>query len=254
MDKRKIQELLQDVRNGKISVEAAEKTLKYLPYADIGTAKIDHHRNLRRGMPEVIFCQGKTPEQSLAAFMELAAHSDFVLATRVSEETASLIKSYFPNVYFCRKAKILFLRKGEIRQRAGRIAVLTAGTSDLPVAEEAALTAELLGSEVVKIYDVGVAGVHRLFPHLEIIDNCQVIIAVAGMEGALPGVVAGLTDKPVIAVPTSTGYGANFGGLSSLLTMLNSCSPGVGVVNIDNGFGAAVLAYLITKNCCHEED
>ncbi len=248
MDNRKLQELLQNVRDGKISVKEAEKTLKYLPYADINTAKIDHHRSIRRGMPEVIFCQGKTPEQSLAVFQELAKHNECVLATRVSQETASLIRSQFPDACYCQEAKILFLSTGENRPRTGKIAVLTAGTSDLPVAEEAALTAEVLGSEVVRIYDVGVAGIHRIFPYLEDIDKCQVLIAVAGMEGALPGVVAGLTDKPVIAVPTSTGYGANFGGLAALLAMLNSCSPGVGVVNIDNGFGAAVLAYLIIKN------
>lgn len=248
MDKKGIEKLLTDVRDGRTGVDEAIEKLKYLPYEDIGSAKIDHHRALRRGFPEAVFCQGKTPEQSLAAFRELSGHNSRVLATRVSPETASLIRSEIPAAQYCPEAKILYLSQTEIKPRWGRIAVLSAGTSDTPVAEEAALTAELLENEVARVYDVGVAGIHRLFPYLEELERARVLIVVAGMEGALPGVVAGLTDRPVIAVPTSTGYGAGFGGLSALLTMLNTCSPGVGVVNIDNGFGAAVLAHLITRS------
>lgn len=248
MNKEKLIKLLQDVQENKISVEKAAEILKYLPYTDIDSAKIDHHRNLRRGFPEVIFCQGKTPQQILAAFQELAKHNEQVVATRISPDAASLIKAQFPKAHYCQDAKILCLKPAAAKPRWGKIAVLTAGTSDIPVAEETALTAELLGNEVIKIYDVGVAGIHRLFPYLEEMNTCRVLVVIAGMEGALPGVVAGLTDKPVIAVPTSTGYGTSFGGLTALLAMLNTCAPGVGVVNIDNGFGAAVLAYLITKS------
>lgn len=248
MDRSSLKKLLTDVRDGRTSVEEAFAKIRHLPYEDIGASKIDHHRTLRRGFPEVIYCQGKTPEQALAAFRELAGHNGRVLATRVSPETASLIKTELPEAQYRPEARILFLSRTEIKPRWGRIAVLSAGTSDLPVAEEAALTAELLENEVSRIYDVGVAGIHRLFSHLEELERARVLIVVAGMEGALPGVVAGLTDRPVIAVPTSTGYGASFGGLSALLTMLNTCSPGVGVVNIDNGFGAAVLAHLITRS------
>jgi NCAIR mutase (PurE)-related protein len=253
VNREELTNLLQDVQEGKVSVEQATKTLKHLPYADIGSAKIDHHRDLRRGFSEVIFCQGKTPQQALASFQELAEHSSRVLATRISPDAAALIRSQFPEACYRQDAKILYLNPRAAKPCWGRVAVLTAGTSDLPVAEEAALTAELLGNEIIRIYDVGVAGLHRLFPHLEELDRCQVLVVIAGMEGALPGVVAGLTDKPVIAVPTSTGYGAGFGGLAALLTMLNSCAPGIGVVNIDNGFGAAVLAHLITKSGSHSD-
>jgi hypothetical protein len=240
--------LLQRVRSGETGISEAVDELKYLPFRDIGSAKIDHHRHLRNGVPEVVYCAGKSPAQAFAAFRELAVHSDRVLATRVPPRTALMIQEAFPNACYSREARLLYLSTAEIRPRWGEIVILTGGTADIPVAEEAALTAELLENRVLRLYDVGVAGIHRLLEHLPSLGKAQVVIAIAGMDGVLPSVVAGLVDKPVIAVPTSTGYGANFQGLAPLLTMLNSCSPGIGVVNIDNGFGAAVLAHLITRS------
>ena len=246
MDKEQLIRLLEQVRMGETSVAEAVAELKHLPYRDIGSAKIDH-RQLRSGVPEVVYCAGKTPAQALAAFRELAAHSPRVLATRVPRRTARLIQEEFPDASYSQEARLLSLRAAAIRPRWGAIAVLTGGTSDIPVAEEAALTAEFLENKVLRLYDVGVAGIHRLLGHLPELEEAQVVVAIAGMDGVLPSVVAGLTDKPVVAVPTSTGYGANFQGLAPLLTMLNSCAPGIGVVNIDNGFGAAVMAHLITR-------
>lgn len=248
MDREQLIRLLEQVRDGRLSVTEAVTELKYLPYRDIGSAKIDHHRQLRNGVPEVVYCAGKTPDQAAAAFRELAAHSQRVLATRVPPRTARLILEEFPATRHSREARLLYLSTTEIRPRWGQVAVVTGGTSDIPVAEEAALTAELLENRVLRVYDVGVAGIHRLLGHLPELGESSVVIAIAGMDGVLPSVVAGLIDKPVVAVPTSTGYGANFQGLAPLLTMLNSCAPGIGVVNIDNGFGAAVLAHLITRN------
>jgi NCAIR mutase (PurE)-related protein len=248
LDREQIIKLLEQVRSGETTIAEAVVELKYLPFRDIGSAKIDHHRQLRSGVPEVVYCAGKTTAQSVQAFRELAAHSDRVLATRVPPHTARTIQEEFPAARYSRESRLLSFNTVEIQPRWGAIAVLTAGTADIPVAEEAALTAEFLENRVLRLYDVGVAGIHRLLEHLPELDEVQVVIAIAGMDGVLPSVVAGLVDKPVIAVPTSTGYGANFQGLAPLLTMLNSCSPGIGVVNIDNGFGAAALAHLITRS------
>jgi len=248
LDSEQLVRLLEQVKAGEVSVAEAVSELKYLPFRDIGSAKIDHHRQLRSGIPEVVFCAGKTPAQAAAAFRELAAHSQRVLATRVTLRTARLILEQFPTAHYSQEARLLSLSTTEVRPSWGVIAVVTGGTADIPVAEEAALTAELFENRVLRIYDVGVAGIHRLLEHLPELRDAQVVIAIAGMDGVLPSVVAGLIDKPVVAVPTSTGYGANFQGLAPLLTMLNSCAPGIGVVNINNGFGAAVLAHLITRS------
>ncbi len=248
MDQEYLTALLEKVRTGQVSVAEALDELKNLPYRDLGFAKIDHHRALRRGFPEVVYCQGKTPAQAAAAVQELAAHHQRILATRVKPKTARLIQAQIPEARYYPEARLLVVSRTEPSPRWGKIGVITAGTADLPVAEEAALTAELLENEVERVYDVGAAGLHRLFPRLSDLAGAKVLIVIAGMDGVLPSVVAGLVDKPVIAVPTSTGYGANFRGLAPLLTMLNSCAPGVGVVNIDNGFGAAVLAHLITRS------
>lgn len=247
MDRKKLLSLLEQVKSGQISISDALETLKHLPYQDMGFAKIDHHRSLRLGIPEVVYCQGKSPAQAAAAFKELAKHCPKVLATRVSPRTARLIRDEVPEVEHHPEARVVFLNKTRKITPGGTIAIITGGTADIPVAEEAALTAELMDNRVLRIYDVGVAGLHRLLQHLPEISDADVVIAIAGMDGVLPSVTAGLVDKPVIAVPTSTGYGASFKGLAPLLTMLNSCAPGVGVVNINNGFGAAVFAHLITR-------
>lgn len=250
MDQEMLLELLKQVKSGELTVEAAVEQLKHLPYQDIGFAKIDHHRSLRRGFPEVVFCLGKTPQQAASAFRELAAHHSRVLATRVSPTTARSILSQVPEASYCKEGRLVYLSRTPLEPRWGKVTVITAGTADIPVAEEAAVTLELLENQVERLYDVGVSGIHRLFPHLEKLESSRVLIVIAGMDGALPSVIAGLVDRPVLAVPTSTGYGANFRGLAPLLTMLNSCASGVGVVNIDNGFGAAVLAHLITRGGC----
>lgn len=213
---------------------------------DLGFAKVDLNREKRQGFPEVIYCAGKTPEQSAAIFQKLAEHSDLVLATRVDGATKDAILKVAPEAVYYETARIVALeRKPLPKDKERQILILTAGTSDLPVAEEARVTAEIMGNEVKVISDVGVAGIHRLFEHLEEIRAAHVLIVIAGMEGALASVVGGLVDKPVIAVPTSVGYGSNFEGLSALLGMMNSCAAGVGVVNIDNGFGAGRLASII---------
>ncbi|OGF55213.1 MAG: 1-(5-phosphoribosyl)-5-amino-4-imidazole-carboxylate carboxylase [Candidatus Fraserbacteria bacterium RBG_16_55_9] len=237
--------LLEAVRDGKVSVEDALSQLKDLrSYLDIGHSKLDIHRSLRQGIPEVIFCPGKTPNQVVEAVGKLQEHESLVIATRAEPEHVQAIQRHFPKAVYHKAARVVSL--GEPRKtQGGQILVLTAGTSDLPVAEEAAVTAELLGNAVVKEFDVGAAGVHRLLDQTEELLNANVLIIVAGMDGVLPTLVAGLVDKPVIAVPTSRGYGASFQGLAALLTMLNSCVPGVAVVNIDNGFGAGVLASRI---------
>ena len=217
-------------------------------YEDIGFAKVDHHRFTRKGFPEVIFCQGKTPEQIAKIARRIAGNGHEVLATRADKKAYLAIKKVLKNAKYNNLARIVTVkRKAEKLKSREPIAVITAGTADIPVAEEAAVTAEFLGNKVERFYDVGVAGIHRLFKNLDQINRAKVIIVIAGMEGALASVVGGLTDKPVIAVPTSVGYGASFKGLSALLTMLNSCAPGVAVVNIDNGFGAAIMAHTILK-------
>lgn len=242
-----ISDLLLKVRSHELSVENAMEALKDLPYKDLGFAKLDNHRALRTGYPEIIYCAGKTIDQVKTIFGYLLEGRKNILATRASEEMYVEIKSICPEAVFHREARAITVEKKKIKPGKTSIAVLTGGTSDIPVAEEAAVTAESFGNRVDRYYDIGVAGIHRLFASLPAIRKARVIIAIAGMEGALPSVLGGLVDRPIIAVPTSVGYGASFGGLSALLTMLNSCSPGISVVNIDNGFGAGYLAGMINR-------
>ncbi len=247
MDSQELKQLLEDVKNGSIDIEQAYKEIKALPYEDLGFAKLDHHRTIRNGYPEVIYCEGKTNKQIVEIVQKLMLKNNNILATRASQEVYDAISELTSDAEYHTEAKIVVVKRKEIIVTEKKIAVITAGTSDIPVAEEAAVTAEVLGNRINRIYDVGVAGIHRLLSKMDIISECNVIIVVAGMEGALASVVGGLVDKPVIAVPTSVGYGASFGGLSALLTMLNSCASGIGVVNIDNGFGAGYLASNINK-------
>lgn len=245
MDKKQLQTLLEQVANGGVKPEEALLQIKTEPYKDMGFAKLDTHRGIRQGMAEVIYGAGKTKEQILKiAQAMLTEQEKTVLITRMSREAADYVKQYLDLEYdeMSRTGRI-----GDIPKLdgAGKIVIATGGTSDMPVAEEAALTAEIYGNEVIRLYDVGVAGMHRLMDHVEEIMSARVIVAIAGMEGALASVIGGMADCPVIAVPTSVGYGANFGGLSALLSMLNSCASGISVVNIDNGFGAGYLASMI---------
>ncbi len=240
-----IKRILEDVRDGKITVEDAELKIKLEPFSDLGYAKIDHHRKIRQGAAEVIYGEGKTPEHILGIVQNLREHGhDAILITRLSKEKADIISKETDLDYhdICRIGIVGKLPKPD---GIGKIVVATGGTSDIPVAEEAALTAEIYGNEVKRLYDVGVAGIHRLLAHSDDLMSASVIIAIAGMEGALASVVGGLADCPVIAVPTSVGYGAAFNGVAALLSMLNSCASGVSVVNIDNGFGAGYLASMI---------
>ena len=246
MDRDKLKALLEDVQAGRLSPDQALVRLRDLPYDDLRFAKVDLHRSLRGGAPEAVFCQGKTPEQVVAIVSRLAAHHDNILATRATPEAARAIEAAgLPHRYHA-EARIVVV-KPRPTDGVGLIAVVSAGTSDMPVAEEAAVTCEVLGNRVERVYDVGVAGLHRLLDHHHVLSDANVIVAVAGMEGALPSVVGGLVDRPVIAVPTSVGYGASFGGIAALLAMLNSCAPGISVVNIDNGYGAAAQANQINK-------
>jgi pyridinium-3,5-biscarboxylic acid mononucleotide synthase len=240
-----LDEILRQVQKGKLSVSEAKE--KLATYENLGFAKVDHHRKNRQGFPEVIYGEGKKKEQILSIIKAIRSKDDDVLVTRCSKEKADYILGEYPEFIYNETAQILFWKKSTNRMESyqGYIAIVCAGTSDLRVAEEAAVTAEALGSEVRRFYDVGVAGIHRLFDVIEEIQQAAVSVVVAGMEGALPSVVGGLVSHPVIAVPTSVGYGANFHGLSALLTMLNSCASGISVVNIDNGFGAAYNAVLI---------
>jgi hypothetical protein len=247
MTARQWQELLLAYKAGQVDLHTMMHHLKAGPDEDLGFAKIDHHRAVRNGFPEVIFGQGKTKEQVVAIATHLAAAGSTVLVTRTVREVYEAIVSRLPAAEFNALARTIVVVAGEIEPTGGRVAVLSAGTADLPVAEEAAVTAAVMGNEVERIYDVGVAGIHRLLGRVELVRRADVVIVVAGMEGALASVVAGLVDRPVIGVPTSIGYGASFGGLAALLTMLNSCAAGIGVVNIDNGFGAAALATTITR-------
>ncbi len=246
MTEKQIRVLLENLKEGKITEKTAFEYLKLLPFKDLDFAKIDHHRSLRRGAPEIIFGEGKTKGQIVTIAKEIARYND-VLITRTNEEVFKEIKFFFKKAVYYRIPKTIVIRKNKKNLKKGKILVLTAGTVDIPIAEEAVVTAEFMGNRVEKIYDIGVAGIHRLLPYLSQIYGSSVIIVVAGMDGALASVVSGLTDKPVIAVPTSFGYGASFKGIAPLLTMLNSCSPGVAVVNIDNGFGAGYIASLINK-------
>jgi len=249
MDKQSIEKLLEEVKAGHLSIQEAVEVLRRLPFEDIGIARIDHHRSIRCGFPEVIFCPSKTNEQILEIFLRLSKTGSNVLATRAGEDVFHYLKQTInhPNLRYEAEARLIILQQKPVHFRSGCLAVVTAGTADWSVASEARFTAELFGSRVKVFCDVGVAGLHRLFGCLQDIQRADVVIVVAGMEGALASVVGGLVDCPVIAVPTSVGYGASFEGLSALLTMLNSCAAGVTVVNIDNGFGAAVAACLIHR-------
>lgn len=247
MEADELRELLEGVRKGDVQVEDALLKLKKLPFEDIGFAKIDNHRALRVGYPEVIYCEGKAIEHIKKIVEKMLESGSNILATRASYEVYEAIKSVDDTVQYYDMARICFIKRKEIQKTEGKILVVTGGTSDIPVAEEAAITAEVLGNTVERLYDVGVAGLHRLLSNTDRLMEARVLITVAGMEGALASVIGGLVDKPVIAVPTSVGYGANFKGLSALLTMLNSCASGIGVVNIDNGFGAGYLASMINK-------
>jgi len=247
MTGKEIEKLLLEIRNGEKSVEEGFEILKSFPYTDLGFAKIDHHRELRTGYPEIIYCAGKSIPQVTGIFRIMAESENNVIGTRATPEMFNAVKEIIPDVKYYSDARIISLSKKDPELPSTSVAVITAGTSDIPVAEEAAVTAELLGNRVVRIYDTGVAGIHRLVDKLPEIRKCRVIIVVAGMEGALASVVGGLVDIPVIAVPTSVGYGASFGGISALLAMLTSCSSGVTVVNIDNGFGAGFSASMINR-------
>lgn len=241
-----IHELLEKVKNGEMEIRDAEEYLKDIPYEELGFAKLDHHRSLRSGFGEVVYCEGKSMDHLISIYHHFAQKEGNVLGTRASKEQYRAVREVLPDVSYEELARLLILQPKKPEQ-IGCVAVCTGGTSDIPVAEEAAQTAEYFGSRVERIYDVGVAGIHRLLANTDHLRKANCIIAVAGMEGALPGVVAGLVDKPVLAVPTSIGYGAHFRGLSPLLTMLNSCSEGIAVMNIDNGFGAGYMATQINR-------
>lgn len=245
MDSKSIELLLNQVKAGEVGVDEARERLERLPISDLGFAKVDTHRAARKGVPEVIYCQGKTPDQiaEIAARIDAAGHN--VLGTRCAPEVFTHVGKRLSGLTYNEQARAFFKVNDPARKGKGLILVISAGTSDIPVAEEAALTCEVLGHEVKRTWDVGVAGLHRLLEQMEELRRARVIIVAAGMEGALPSVVGGLVRAPVIAVPTSVGYGASFGGVAALLGMLNSCAGGVGVVNIDNGFGAGYLAAMI---------
>jgi hypothetical protein len=247
MDEARIRTLLAQVRDGTLSEDVALEQLQMLPYEDLEYARLDTHRALRTGMPETVYCPGKTPAQVAGIMARLAEHHSHVLATRANEEQAEVVLAQLPNAQHHPVARAITIRPAHEAPGRPGILVVTAGTSDLPVAEEAALTAEMMGHAARLIVDVGVAGLHRLLDSLPALRAARVLVVVAGMEGALPSVVAGLVRAPVVAVPTSTGYGASFGGLAALLGMLNSCASGVAVVNIDNGFGAGRLAAMINS-------
>lgn len=246
MDIGLLRELLEKLKDGTVEVDEAIKRLKSLPFEDIGFASIDHHRYLRRGFPEVIYARGKKVEQIIIIIEKMVEKGENVLVTRLANNKARVVKKHFPSSDYYPDSKIFTIAVRPIEKRGkGTILVISAGTADIPIAEEAAITATFMGNDVETLFDVGVAGLHRLLKNKDIIMGASVIVVVAGMEGALPSIVGGLVDKPVIAVPTSTGYGASFRGLSALLGMLNSCAAGVTVVNIDNGFGAGYAASLI---------
>ena len=247
MDKRHLDELLQKVASGETSPEEAFEVLKTLPFQDLGFVNIDQHRNIRTGYPEAVFCQGKTSAQIAEIFVRLAVSNDNIMGTRATAENYQAVRELVPDALYYEEARMIVVNRDPQPKHDRTVAVVTAGTADIPVAEEAAITAMMLGNPVDRIYDVGVAGIHRLFAKLDRIRQAHVVIVVAGMEGALASVVGGLVEAPVIAVPTSIGYGANLGGMSALLSMLNSCANGVGIVNIDNGFGAAYLAANINR-------
>jgi hypothetical protein len=247
MQPEKLQALLEAVAQGNLSPEEAMPRLKNLPFEDLGFAKVDHHRGLRKGYPETIFCSGKTPEQVVAIVGRMREHDSNVLGTRCSPEVGEAVTKAFPEATYHELARAITLVEHPPEVLPGYIGIVAAGTSDMPVAEEAALTCEVFGNRVERVYDVGVAGIHRLFAQREVLESATCLIICAGMEGALPSVVAGLVNAPAIAVPTSVGYGASFNGVAALLGMLNSCASGLTVVNIDNGFGAAAAASAINR-------
>jgi pyridinium-3,5-biscarboxylic acid mononucleotide synthase len=246
MDPERLRSILKAVERGETTVDAALEKLRTFSFEDLGFAKVDHHRSLRRGFPEVIFGPGKTPGQIAGIARRIAESGQIVLVTKTTEEAHRAVADVCPDAVWHEEAKAITVGR-EKPERLGKASVLSAGTSDIPVAEEAALTAELMGVSVGRLYDVGVAGLHRLLEHVDVLTSADVLVVVAGMDGALPSVVSGLSRAPVVAVPTSVGYGASFQGLSALLAMLNGCSPGVAVVNIDNGFGAGYLAGLLCR-------
>ncbi|MGB5823046.1 MAG: nickel pincer cofactor biosynthesis protein LarB [Proteocatella sp.] len=241
-----LEELLKAYKNGDVEIEHILNKLKDLPYENLDYARLDHHRKLRSGFAEVVFAQGKTPDQVAMIASRLFEQEKSFLATRATQAHFDAVKKMLPQAVYEERSGIITIKNKDLVAK-GKVAICTGGTSDIPVAEEAAITAEMFGAEVIRIYDVGVAGIHRLLKVIPDIREANAIVAIAGMEGALPGVLAGLVDKPVIAVPTSVGYGTSFNGLSALLTMLNSCAEGIGVVNIDNGFGAGYLAAQINR-------
>ena len=248
MEEYHIRKLLEDVRQGGVEIDEAMNRLRSLPFESVGNfAQLDQHRALRCGFPEVVFGQGKTPDQVVQIVRRLAEQNERVLVTRVSADMRAAIGDQLPDAVYHPLPRLLIVDRSQPAEGAPGIVVATGGTADIPVAEEAAMTAELMGNQVERIYDVGVAGLHRLLARLEKLQAARVVVAVAGMEGALPSVIGGLVSAPVIAVPTSVGYGASFQGIAALLTMLNSCATGVSVVNIDNGFGAGYLAALINR-------
>ncbi|MCT4507462.1 MAG: nickel pincer cofactor biosynthesis protein LarB [Tepidibacter sp.] len=248
MDINNLKNLLLNIKEGKVDVDTALEDLKTLPFEDLGYAKVDHHRSIRNGYPEVIYCEGKTDEHIIGIVEKMYEKKSNILGTRAKKETYEKLKKIYPNCEYEELGRIIKIQNKPIENIGkGSIVVVTGGTSDIPVADEAYHTAKFLGNDVKRLYDVGVAGIHRLLNNKDVLMDARVIIAVAGMEGALPSVVGGLVDVPVIAVPTSVGYGANFNGLSALLTMLNSCASGISVVNIDNGFGAGYLSSMINK-------
>jgi hypothetical protein len=247
MDQDQLRTLFEQVRAGAVDIEAAMGRMRHMPFEDLGFAKVDHHRALRHGMPEVIFAQGKTPGQVVAIAESLLANAHNVLITRAGRECAALVTAQLPGAEYLPLSGVIRFWRDRTVHGKGRIAVVCAGTSDIPVAEEAQVTAELMGNDVDTIHDIGVAGIHRLMSNRERLTQARVVVVCAGMEGALPSVVGGLVSCPVIAVPTSVGYGASFHGLAALLGMLNSCASNVTVVNIDNGFGAGYVASLINR-------
>ena len=242
---KEIRELINKIKSKEINEDEAVEKLKNLPFENLGYAKVDHHRSLRRGQPETIFCAGKSTEQIKGIINCMKKKHVNILATRAEPELFNSIKTIYPEAVYYENARIFTIIYNDLKKTKNKILIITAGTSDIPVAEEAAVTASVLGNSVIKLFDVGVSGIHRLLSFKKDMDSASVLIIVAGMDGALPSVVAGLLDKPVIAVPTSVGYGASFGGIAALLTMLNSCASGVTVVNIDNGYGAGYAASLI---------
>lgn len=247
MDIERLRHLLAGVQSGAVDVAEALERLRELPFEDVSDARLDHHRELRTGMPEVVFAQGKTADQVAEIMVSLAARSPVAMATRADPATYQAVHVRLPAARYFDRARIIAIGQPPLRNESRYIVIASAGTSDLPVAEEAAVTAELLGHRVERAYDVGVAGLHRLLDYRQLLFKAALVIVVAGMEGALASVVGGLVSCPVVAVPTSVGYGASFGGLAALLSMLNSCAPGVAVVNIDNGFGAAAFAHLTLR-------